>query len=368
MIPSEDPAAVRQLAEIIADGRGEIERRWNERARTAGWLPELTEAVSDYLSALPSLLASPGADLAERARENWTKAAEVRGVARVRAGMDIGRLVRELTLLRQVISEAAHERGVPAGAWDAVLADVVDAAIGAAAEAHLGARDREARRRQAEHVAFLTHELRNPLGTAMLTASLLRKRVPAQEAMLEKLERSHRRLNDMIDGVLLSEKLESGTVEPHPSDVSLAEVVALAMENARAVAARRGLAVHVAEIGGASVHVDPLLTRTAIQNLVESAIRYARLGEVDVTVEARADAVLVHVRNQCPGVSPDELRTMLEPFEGGAGADVGAGLGLVIARRAAEAQGGLIHAEPESPSGCHFWIELPREVAHAGAT
>jgi signal transduction histidine kinase len=289
----------------------------------------------------------------------------------VRTGVDVGVLVRELMLLRQVIREVAREQGVPAGAADAVLADAVDAAIGAAVEAHVGARDRAARRRQAEHVAFLTHELRNPLGTAMLTASLLRKRVPAQEAMLDKLERSHRRLNDMIDGVLLSERLESGTVEPHPSEVSLAELVSLAMENARSVAERRGLAVHVAEIAGASIHVDPQLARAAIQNLVESAIRYARRGEVDVSVEARADAVLVHVRNQCPGVSPDELRTMLEPFEGAAPPDAtaGAGLGLVIARRAAEAQGGLIHAEPESPSGCHFWIELPRQVqvALAGA-
>jgi signal transduction histidine kinase len=365
MTPSEDSAALRLLSETIAQGRGEIERRWSERAREVEAVPALADAVSDYLSALPSLLATPGADLAERARESWTKAAEARGGARVRGGFDGGRLVRELMLLRQVVSEVAHERGVPAGGWDAVLADAIDAAIGAAVEAHLGAREREVRRRQAEHVAFLTHELRNPLGTAMLTASLLRKRVPAQEGMLEKLERSHRRLNDMIDGVLLSERLESGTVEPHPSDVSLAELMSLAMENARTVAARRGLAVHVAEIAGASIRVDPLLTRTAIQNLVESAIRYARRGEVDVTVEARSDAVLVHVRNQCPGISQDELRAMLEPFEGVAASDVGAGLGLVIARRATEAQGGLIHAEPESPSGCHFWIELPRDVAQA---
>jgi len=73
------------------------------------------------------------------------------------------------------------------------------------------------------------------------------------------------------------------------------------------------------------------------------------------------DGFTVHVRDTCDGISKEEIRTIFEPFNRGTTGKSGTGLGLAIARRAVEAQGGTIQVESGEPSGCHFWITLPKQ-------
>jgi signal transduction histidine kinase len=105
--------------------------------------------------------------------------------------------------------------------------------------------------------------------------------------------------------------------------------------------------------------LDRNLTCSAIQNLVDNAVKYTDDGHVDVVVEDQSERWSVHVRDTGPGLSPGELRTIFEPFRRGATSKQGTGLGLAIARRAIEAQGGTIHAESTN-AGSHFWITLPK--------
>ncbi len=364
----EDQRAARRLAALIDHERDEIERRWLARVRedVAGApgieLTHLRDGMPEYLAGLAALLVAPRATFERDAREVWAKVAREHGVTRMRIGFDIGQLVHEFVVLRQVIRAVAVDAGVAIDGPESILADILDAAIAAAVQAYVEARDHETKRRQAEYVAFLTHELRNPLGTAMLTASLLRRHVPQETRTLEKLERSHQRLSEMIDGVLLTEKLGAGTVESRPTNVDLGQILDDAVEVARSAAERKGLAFRIASVAGLCVHVDPLLTRTAIQHLAENAVRYAEKRGIDVAVEPRLDDVVIHVRNDCPALTAEEVRTLFEPFERTPTPEAGAGLGLVVARRAIEAQGGSIQAAQAGSSGCHFWITLPRHV------
>src|SRR4030095_7790205 len=93
------------------------------------------------------------------------------------------------------------------------------------------------------------------------------------------------------------------------------------------------------------VYVDPLLTRSALQNIADNAAKYTDRGEVSVVVETGRDKLTVHVRDTCGGISKEEIQTIFEPFERGTTGKSGTGLGLAIARRAIEAQGGTIQAE-----------------------
>jgi signal transduction histidine kinase len=115
------------------------------------------------------------------------------------------------------------------------------------------------------------------------------------------------------------------------------------------------------------VELDPLLTRSAIQNLADNAVTYTDLGGVDLSVEDQGEAFRLHLRDSCGGISPQELRTIFEPFERGHSGKAGTGLGLAIARRAVEAQGGSIHAESTGTHGCHFWIDLPKRARERDA-
>jgi signal transduction histidine kinase len=124
------------------------------------------------------------------------------------------------------------------------------------------------------------------------------------------------------------------------------------------------IALKVSFDPGQTLQVDPILTLSAVENLLDNAIKYTDGEEVVFAVEDHADEVEFHVRERCTGLSPEELRVIFEPFKRVHSTTPGTGLGLAIARRAIEAQGGTIHAESSAESGCHFWFTLPR--AHRG--
>jgi len=355
------------LSQAIDQNRLEIERRWLARVqadvvdRPGISLTQLRDGLPHYLVALvEELRGSSAVDIEARSESVWTKVARDHGVTRVRLGFDITQLIHEFIVLRHVIRDVSEESGVAVNGTDAVLADVLDAAISAAVKAYVDARDYETRKKQAEHTAFLIHEFRNPLTTATMIATQLRRRAaPELKRLLEMLDRSHKSLSELIDGVLLTEKLEAGKIECHPVELRLGQIMESALEAARGVAVQKGLAFESSYDPDRQVQVDPLLTRSAIQNLADNAAKYTDRGHIEVKVEEDDDDLIVHFSDTCQGLSPEELRTIFEPFERGTTRKAGTGLGLAIARRAVEAQGGSIGAESPGSSGCHFWLRIP---------
>jgi signal transduction histidine kinase len=365
----DEATAANQLGGIIERNQHEIERRWLERvekdiAAGCGIEPtQLRDGLPDYLKALVKLFSQTAAkNLDLTAEPSWSKVASEHGITRVRIGFNIDQLIHEFIILRHVIRETVEEQGLVAEGPEAILADTLDAAIAAAVSAYVDARDYEARKKQAENIGFLTHELRNPLSTAMLSASQIRRHVaPEHLPLLDMLDRSHKKLGDLIDTVLLTQKLESGKIESRPVAIKLGILIEPALEAARAVAARKGLAFHVNYDSEREVYVDPVLTRSALQNIADNAAKYTDHGELSVVAADGRDGFTVHVRDTCGGISNEEIRTIFEPFKRGTTGKSGTGLGLAIARRAVEAQGGTIQAESPGSSGCHFWITLPKQ-------
>ena len=276
--------------------------------------------------------------------------------------LDIEQLIQEFVILRKVIEGVGLEDGALTTTAASTLADLIDSAIAKSVSAYVEARNFDARRQQAENVGFLVHELRNPLSSAVAAASVVRQTSdPAQNKPLDMLERNQRRLTELIDSVLLTEKLEAGRLEPQPVDVRIGELVDRATAAARRTAQAKGLAFEVRCNPERMVNTDVELTQSALQNLVDNAVKYTDAGRVELVVELASEAWSVHVRDSGPGLSPEELRTIFEPFRRGHTSKSGTGLGLAIARRAIEAQGGTIHAESPGASGCHFWFTLPQK-------
>ena len=356
-----------RLGRLIEANLSEIERRWLEQiqkdvsAAEGVELTQLRDGMPDYLEEMVRLLRTADLDLlSDHARSAWADVAREHGVTRVRIGFDISQLVHEFVVLRRVIADIV-DRHADLAASKGLITDIIEAAIAAAVQAYVDARDIEARRTQAENIGFLTHELRNPLTAAAMAAARLGKHASSENVrVVEALERNLRRLNELIDSVLLTERLEAGEVAVNPVDVKLAPVIEGALEAARRVAEAKQLQFHTSYDPGVTARIDPGLTRSAIANLADNAVKYTDAGEVDVVVQDRSDHVAVSVRDDCPGISSEELRTIFEPFKRGHNAKAGTGLGLAIARRAVEAQGGSISAESDGAAGCRFSITLPK--------
>jgi signal transduction histidine kinase len=370
----QDVRSVRErLGRIIEQRAEDIERRWLERiqrdvVKHPGVEPTLLrDGMPDYLLELTNVLGEGEDPLEHRAESAWGRVARDHGITRVRIGFDIGQLVHEFIVLRRTIQDVVREEDPALASADSLLADVLEAAVAVAVQAYVDARDFESRRSQAANVGFLTHELRHPLTAASLAAARLRRQAsPEQEHSIDILDRGLRRLSELIDGVLLTEKLEAGEITIAPTDTTLGQLME-PVETLRAPAEQKGVRFRTMYDPDLEMTVDVDLTRSVLQNLAENAVKYTDDGEVEIAVTDAGDDVVVHVRDTCKGLSPEELRTIFEPFKRGRTEKTGTGLGLAIARRAVEAQGGSIHAESPGPSGCHFSVRLPRHARRQAA-
>jgi len=97
-------------------------------------------------------------------------------------------------------------------------------------------------------------------------------------------------------------------------------------------------------------------------NLLENAAKFSPDGStIDLGAERRGDEIRIAVADRGPGVAPAEEERIFEPFyrPGGRFDSGGAGLGLSIARRMAEAQGGTVRYAPREGGGSVFELRLP---------
>jgi len=362
-----------QLGRVIEDARSEIADRWLVRLQTEVVgerqipLTALRDGIDDYLRHISEELAKEDGELVSGGTEAWVATAEEHGVTRVRQGFDIGQLVHEFVVLRHVMFEVIAERQLSVRSEQfSRIADLIEAAIITAVKSYVDARDYDSRRSEAEHIGFISHELRNPLASATLAASQLRKIVslsPSAAHAFDILERNQRRLKDLIEQVLDIERLESGEANVRPVEIELGRIMTDATSAASAEAELKHLRLALHYNARLRLRVDPGLTRSIIANLVDNAVKYTDSGDVEVRVDEMPRDIVVHVRDNCSGISAEELRIIFEPFRRGRTQKRGAGLGLSIALRAAEAQGGALAGESAGQRGCHFWLRLPKQVA-----
>ena len=92
------------------------------------------------------------------------------------------------------------------------------------------------------------------------------------------------------------------------------------------------------------LHLRPTWVRRAVRNLVANALRYGQTARI--AIERRGGHVLIRVEDDGPGIAPDQIEAMMQPFTRGEpsrnSATGGAGLGLTLARAIAEQHGGQL--------------------------
>ncbi len=356
------------LADVLESRCEEIVSRWLERIQTEHVVPDVEEsqlrdAIPDYLRHLASALRS-GESLERSGTASWRDVAREHALTRVRLGFDIEQLVCEFVALRRVLSSVIAEKGLdPDMRQSARVADLIEAAIAVAVRSYVDARDYAARQREAERIAFITHELRSPLTAVKLAAGRLQwalSQTTEQKRIFEVLDRNVDRLTSLVDSVLAAERLESGKVQAHLVETSLGELLEPCVAAASLAAAEKGLVFRQQYDPGLLVCADGELAGSALRNVLDNALKYTDEGTVSLVAEPRPDRVILHVWDSCGGLSEQELNVIFEPFERCSRNKPGSGLGLAIARRALQAQGGEIGAESPGDRGCHFWIALPR--------
>ncbi|WP_060482811.1 ATP-binding protein [Pseudomonas sp. NBRC 111119] len=201
---------------------------------------------------------------------------------------------------------------------------------------------------KAYFLAAVSHDLRTPLTRMRLRL----ERMPDDEHR-QRLRQNIAQMDDMIGQVL--DYLRAGE-QLNLQHVDIDRLVA--RQCAELATVEEPLPVH-GQVG--SVKVDALLLQRCLQNLLVNALRYA--NGVSVTLERVGSQVVIHVDDRGPGIAPELLATITEPFvrvEGSRNQGSGGyGLGMSIAQRIANSHGGELTVVNLEGGGLRVSIGLP---------
>lgn len=224
--------------------------------------------------------------------------------------------------------------------------------------------DRKAHEQFREHyIDLISHDLRNPLSTIEVAASILQLQLgqaclTAAAEPVAAIQRSARRMADMIDDLLETTRLESGQMQLHASSLDLAQLAGTVI---RQLGAGPSRPIRLQANGAARVVADAGRIERVLENLVGNALRYSKAGSpVLVQIEANEREVITAVVDRGVGIPADELPRLFQRFYRGAGNSTnGLGLGLYNSRLIVERHGGRIWAESSPGAGSTFRFALP---------
>ena len=208
---------------------------------------------------------------------------------------------------------------------------------------------------QREFTANAAHELRTPLATLR---ARLESRFSAQE--LGEVSQEIEQLARLVEQLLCLARLDS----QEQLQFAAFDAHAVALEVARELAPVALETEHyvTAATPDASVpaHGNATLTRLVFRNLIENAIQYTPAG---TSITLSADHGTVVIADDGPGIAPQVAASLFERFRRGPNASgFGAGLGLAIARRIMERQGGRLSLDMNAAGGARFVVEFPAPV------
>lgn len=216
-------------------------------------------------------------------------------------------------------------------------------------------------------LGLLSHELRTPVTTIYGGASVLVRSdgnlAPATRAeILADVASEADRLYRLVEDLLVLARFDEG-IQVGDEPALLQRLVPLVVDQERTRWPTVDFAVEVAAHLPA-VRGDETSITQVLRNLISNAAKYGDArGGVTVVVEATADGVAVHVRDDGPGINPLEAEDIFDPFYRSASTAKmagGAGIGLYVSRRLVEAMRGRIWAAARATGGSEFSFVLPR--------
>jgi len=218
-----------------------------------------------------------------------------------------------------------------------------------------------------QFVANLSHEIRTPLAGLDLAAQTLSAQLPAEgdtRLFIDRITQETQRLADIVFNLNQLAALDAERIEVERLPFSVDDLVGALIDRFQAKAAAGQLVLRAeTSADGATAIGDRAKSDQALQNIVENALKFTRVGEVVVRAGVDRDRVEVTVRDTGPGIPSRDLSRIFERFykvDRSRGGLPGSGLGLSIARHLVELQGGTIVAESSGGSGTIVRVRLPR--------
>jgi signal transduction histidine kinase/ActR/RegA family two-component response regulator len=225
-----------------------------------------------------------------------------------------------------------------------------------------------ANRSKSEFLSRMSHELRTPLNAVLGFGQLLEldDLDASQKESVEQIVKGGRHLLHLINEVLDISRIETGSLPLSPESVLVGELIDDTVTLMRPLADHREVRIlHDKGVPeGVHVQADRQRLKQILLNLVANAVKYNRHGgSVIVSTEiVDGERLRVNVADTGNGIPADLIDRLFVPFDrlGAERTEVeGAGVGLALSRRLAEAMGGAIGVQSTYGEGSVFSVDLP---------
>ncbi len=225
---------------------------------------------------------------------------------------------------------------------------------------------RQLARMQDEFVSTVSHELRTPLGFIKgYVTTLLREDTDWDEEtrkqFLSIIDDESDRLRELIDNLLDSSRLQTGTLKMTFAPTSLSPILNDVVQRTISLYPEMRLTTELDEVIP-EIEIDGTRIAQVLENFITNAHKYAPDSPVNIQVRGNDQRLRVSVIDQGPGIPTEHVPHLFERFyrvPETSSSVRGTGLGLYICRKIVEAHGGEIGVESKPGQGSKFYFTLP---------
>ena len=217
-------------------------------------------------------------------------------------------------------------------------------------------------------VTDISHQLKTPLASLKMSYELADSpELTAEEhAEFTRKEREEVSRMESLLGVFSQlTRLESGMIQIRPENSSLKKTISEAVGSIYMKAFEKGIDISLEEFPDVIIPHDPRWTAEVILNILDNAVKYSPSGTaVSIRVSALASYMMVEISDQGIGIPASDIQNIFKRFYRGSAPEVksadGSGVGLYLARRILEEQGGTICVKTGTDGGSTFALTLPK--------
>jgi signal transduction histidine kinase len=226
-----------------------------------------------------------------------------------------------------------------------------------------------ANRSKSEFLANISHELRTPLHGILSYARFgVNEAETAERNELQEffhnVDHCAENLLHLVNDLLDLSKLEAGRMTFEFCLADLGELVGVVIDEFRSLCAEQDIKIRYEQPDETtSIMLDPGRFQQVVRNLLANAVKFSPpAGTIRVRLRRVGNAMLLSVRDEGPGIPPDEMEAVFDKFVQSSktkSKSGGTGLGLAICREIVGGHKGRIWAENNEGAGCIFFVEVP---------
>lgn len=216
---------------------------------------------------------------------------------------------------------------------------------------------------------YITHEFRSPLTLILSPLHEILKDNRTPESIKDKIGyayRSSQKLMRLVDQLLNFRKINEGKLALKCSEENISEFSREICDSFSRVATKKHIKY---EFNTSTVNTliwyDPNRLELVLHNLLSNAFKYCEQGDqVVVSIHEDDNSVIISIQDSGPGIHPDDMDHLFEPYFQGKMNRHGSGIGLTIAKEITEMHGGELSVTSSLGVGTTFEVRLLKGNEH----